>query len=94
MARRVSYMDVANNIVPDDFVEPYDEQIDPKQRTIKKPHEKRVGNHIEWEVLLEGLLGLSCPRPAGHPQKTRMLKIVPDDFFEPNDEPFHPKQRT
>jgi hypothetical protein len=33
-------------------------------------------------------------RPAGHPQKTRMLKIVPDDFFEPNDEQINPKQRT
>ena len=35
-----------------------------------------------------------CPRPAGHPQKTRMLKIVPDDFFEPYDEQINPKQRT
>ncbi len=30
-----------------------------------------------------GLFGLSCPHPAGHPLKTRMLKIVPDDFVEP-----------
>ena len=30
-----------------------------------------------------GLLGLSCPRPAGHPQQARMFKIVPDNFVEP-----------
>ena len=78
-----------------------------------------MGNHIQWEVILEGLLGLYkiprvfyptgqpdrlfkfdpvefslCPRPSGHQQKARMLKIVPDDFFEPNDEQFHPKQHT
>ena len=54
MARRVSYMDVANNIVPDDFVEPYDEQIDPKQRTIKKPHQKTGGAFL-CMARLEGL---------------------------------------
>jgi hypothetical protein len=30
-----------------------------------------------------GLLGLSCPRPAGHPQRMRLYKIVPDNFVEP-----------
>ncbi len=24
-----------------------------------------------------------APRPTGHPLKTRMIKIVPDDFVEP-----------
>ncbi len=35
------------------------------------------------------------PSPLrGHPQKSWMLKIVPDDFFEPGDEQLRPKQRT
>jgi hypothetical protein len=45
-------------------------------------------------VRLKGLFGLSCPHPFGAIAKTAMFKIVPDDFFEPNGEQLHSKQRT
>ena len=46
-------------------------------------------------VRLKGLLRASCPTPLrGHPHKTRMLKIVPDDFFEPGGEQLLSEQRT
>ena len=78
-------------IVPDDFFEPDDEPVLPKQRTIKKPPQKSRGLFY-CMARLEGLFGPSCPHPFGAiQQKTLMLKIVPDDFFEPNDEPVHYK---
>ena len=76
----INYLDInlkektANNhspeIVPDNIVEPNDDQLLSKHRTIKKPPHKSRGLFY-CMVRLKGLFGLSCPHPSGAIRKMR-----------------------